>query len=106
MKMNVITRSKEIGMLRAIGFGIDEVKQMIMIEGLLYGVVASILGCTLGTSLTYFIYKLSKHSAWSFPIINIIIISCATILVTTVSSMISSRHLFKTSIIDSIRSVE
>jgi len=106
MKMNVITRSKEIGMLRAIGFGIDEVKQMIMVEGALYGVVSSILGCILGSLLTYLIYVIFKTFTWDFPIVTIIVISLAAITVTTLSSVISSRQLFKSSIVDSIRSVE
>ncbi|MBE6060987.1 MAG: ABC transporter permease [Clostridium sulfidigenes] len=106
MKMNVIARSKEIGMLRAIGFGIDEVKQMIMVEGVLYGVVSSVLGSILGSLLTYFIYVIFKTFTWNFPIITIIVISLSTITVTTLSSVISSRQLFKSSIVDSIRSVE
>ncbi|MFR1709022.1 MAG: ABC transporter permease [Clostridium sp.] len=57
MKMNVITRSKEIGMLRAIGLGEDEVRKMIKVEGFIYDVTASILGSTLGCMLTYFIHK-------------------------------------------------
>ncbi|MEG2291304.1 MAG: FtsX-like permease family protein [Clostridium sp.] len=106
MKMNIIMRSKEVGMLRAIGFGCDEIKQMIMVEGILYGVLASILGCTSGTLVTYFIYIISRNSTWTFPIVIILIISTITIIVTTISSMISGRQLFRATIVDSIRSVE
>ncbi|WP_346873733.1 ABC transporter permease [Clostridium sp. UBA5988] len=106
MKMNVLMRSKEIGMLRSIGFGIDEVKQMIMVEGVLYGAVSSICGCTLGTLFTYFMHVIGRNTTWDFPFAVILIISLATITVTTLSSVISSKQLFKSSIVDSIRSVE
>lgn len=106
MKMNVIMRSREIGVLRAIGFGHDEVKQMLIVEGILYGVLASILGCSLGTLVTYFIDLISKNSTWAFPSIMILIISTITIIVTTISSVISGRQLFRSTIVDSIRSVE
>lgn len=107
MKMNVITRNKEIGMLRAIGLGEDEVKNMIKVEGVLYGATASIVGATLGCVLTYFIHKkLVPKITWEFPFITIIIIFVATITITTLSSLIASRRLFRSSIIDSIRNVE
>lgn len=106
MKMNVITRSKEIGMLRAIGLGEDEVRKMIKVEGFIYGVTASILGSTLGCMLTYFIHKkLVPNTTWKFTFM-IIIICVATITITTLSSLIASRRLFKSSIVDSIRSIE
>jgi len=107
MKMNVITRNKEIGMMRAIGLGEDEVKGMIRIEGFLYGITSSIVGSALGSLLTYFIHKkVVTSTAWEFPIMAIIIIFLVTITITTLSSVLSSRQLFKTSIIDSIRNVE
>jgi len=107
MKMNVITRNKEIGMMRAIGLGEDEVKSMIKVEGALYGLTASIVGSTLGCLLTYFIHKkVVTSTTWKFPIITIIVTFVATITITTLSSVVASRKLFKTSIIDSIRNVE
>uniref|UniRef100_UPI003217925D ABC transporter permease n=1 Tax=Clostridium sp. TaxID=1506 RepID=UPI003217925D len=107
MKMNVITRNKEIGMMRAIGLGEDEVKGMIRIEGFLYGITSSIVGSALGSLLTYFIHKkVVTSTTWELPIITIMVISVVTIIVTTLSSVISSKQLFKSSIVDSIRSVE
>jgi len=107
MKMNVITRNKEIGMMRAIGLGEDEVKGMIRIEGLLYGLTSSITGSTLGSLLIYFIHKkVVISTTWEFPIIEIVVIFIATIAITTLSSVLSSRKLFEASIIDSIRTVE
>ncbi len=107
MKMNVITRNKEIGMMRAIGLGEDEVKSMIKTEGFLYGITASVVGSTLGSLLTYIIHnKVVNNVVWKFPVITIIVIFVATITITTLSSVLSSRQLFKTSIVDSIRSVE
>lgn len=106
MKMNVLTRRKEIGMFRATGFGIMEVKRMIVTEGMAYGVTSGIIGTLAGTGLTYFIYLLITGVTWKFPLASIIILTLSSMLITSLASLISSRELFKTSIVDSIRAVE
>lgn len=106
MRMNVITRRKEVGMLRATGFGVDEVKKMITLEGSAYGIVAGLAGTVLGTVITYIIHKLVWILTWNFPVIEILLLMLFTICITTMASLISSRELFKTTIVDSIRSIE
>lgn len=106
MKMNVITRMKEIGMLRAVGLSTDEVKSMLKIEGAIYGITASLIGCTFGVLGTFLIYKCNPSLTWRFPLINIIIITIVTVMITILASVISSRDLFKSSIVSSIRSIE
>lgn len=107
MRMNVISRRKEIGMMRAIGFGEDEVKDMIRSEGILYGVTATIIGGALGTVLCYIIYinartGLLNGIAWEFPMVSIIGVLIVTTITTTLASVMNCRQLFKHSIIDSI----
>ncbi|MEW8993897.1 ABC transporter permease [Clostridium sp.] len=111
MRMNVISRNKEIGMMRALGFGEDEVRDMIKIEGILYGITASVIGVILGNILSYMIYingrmTLLKGAVWEIHLITLALIFLVTIITTTIASIMPCRQLFKTSIIDSIRSVE
>ncbi|MCM0648875.1 FtsX-like permease family protein [Clostridium swellfunianum] len=111
MYMNVMLRNKEIGMMRALGFGSDEVKTMIKYEGIFYGIAASLSGLILGVLLTYVIYIKGRGSfqtgmTWSFPALEAAIIFIATILITLIASILPSRKLFTSSIIEAIRGVE
>jgi len=111
MSMNAILRSKEIGMMRALGLGNDEVRKIIIHEGVLYGIASGGIGITLGTILIYLIYIvgaqiISQGLVWKFPIVTIVITYITVIIICLISSMIPSRSLYKSSIIDSIRSTE
>lgn len=106
MKMNVLTRQKEVGLLRAIGFGTDEVRKMISAEGALYGIVSGIAGSLIGNLLTYSLSKMLGGSNWKFPFVTFVLMIIITIIITTLTSLIASRQLFKNSIVDSIKSVE
>lgn len=111
MKMNTLLRKKEFGMLRALGMSISQVNKMIRIEGLLYGIIASIIGCSFGSFFTYIIYEKGKRflqikTLWTFPITTIIIIASITILITVISSKGTSKKLFKEPIVELIKNIE
>lgn len=111
MYMNVMIRNKEIGMMRALGFGSDEVKAMIKHEGMFYGVAASIVGITLGMLSTYVIYikgrgVIKADMAWSFPTLEIAVVFVITTFITVIAAILPSRKLFTSSVVDSIRGIE
>lgn len=111
MYMNVIIRNKEIGMMRALGFGSDEVRAMIKHEGMFYGIAASIVGITLGMFLTYVIYikgrgVIKADMAWSFPTLEVAVVFVITTFITVIAAILPSRKLFTSSVIDSIRGIE
>ncbi len=111
MNMNVMLRRKEIGMLRALGLGTDEVKKMIRIEGLFYGVFSGIIGVTCGTIMTIIIYiigkgKIIRGISWNLPIISILVALITTIIICLIAAILPAKSLFKSNIVDSIRSVE
>lgn len=108
MSMNVLLRKREIGMLRALGFGNDEVKKMIRIEGMLYGLTASFWGTAVGTILTYVLFLASRKSltsgmTWSAPLITIIVTFLATTFICLLASINASRKIFSSSIVESIK---
>lgn len=111
MNMSVVLRKKDISMLRAIGFDNKQVKNMILSEGLFYGVASGGLGCILGTILSFILYTLTKSSlgaaaVWIFPIKMIVLVMVVIIVVCTVASLLPTRNIFKESIVDSIKSIE
>jgi ABC-type antimicrobial peptide transport system permease subunit len=111
MSMNVILRKREIGMLRSLGFGNDEVKKMIRIEGLFYGLSSSIGGAGLGTVLSYLLFLISRKTlvegmAWKFPTITIAMIFMATTFICLLGSVNASKRVFSSSIVESVRTLE
>ncbi len=108
MSMNVLLRKREIGMMRAIGLGKDEVKKMIRAEGIFYGISSAFWGGITGTIFTYIVFLISRKSltdgmTWSFPIGTIVLVILVTVGVCILASINASRRVFSSSIIDSIR---
>ncbi|AUJ88429.1 MULTISPECIES: FtsX-like permease family protein [Paenibacillus] len=57
---NVILRTKEFAVLKALGMTQRNVKKMILLEGVFYGLYAAVYGSILGTVLSYGIHRLFK----------------------------------------------
>lgn len=106
MRINVLLRIKEVGMLRATGLSVAELKKMMRNEGFIYGIFASVGGCTVGILITYLIALLVPKASWEFPIMTILIISVAVIFITAVSSVLASLPIYKIEIVEAIRNVE
>jgi ABC-type antimicrobial peptide transport system permease subunit len=53
--MTVYERTKEIGVMRAIGMKAKQVKQLFLIEGFYYGVIGGILGNVITVLIMFFI---------------------------------------------------
>lgn len=67
---NIILRRKEIASLNAIGMTYKNIRNMIVSEGVLYGVYGAFYGCVLGVILSYFIsssYKMIMDFKFQIP---------------------------------------
>jgi putative ABC transport system permease protein len=111
MSMNVLLRKREIGMLRAIGFGNDEVKKMLRAEGVFYGVASGFWGTAIGTVISYIFFLLTRKSltegmTWKFPILTIVALFFVTVAICLLSSMNASRRAFSSSIVEAIKGIE
>ncbi|MEG2919301.1 MAG: FtsX-like permease family protein, partial [Clostridium sp.] len=111
MNMSAIMRKREFGFMRAMGLSEKQVKKIIRREGVIYGVVSGGVAAVLGTIISIIIASKSKvlfgqEITWTLPIINIAGTFIVTILITILSSVLPSRSLFNSSIIESIRDVD
>jgi len=62
MMMSVSERTKEIGVLRAIGAGKGFIFRLILFESLIIGIFGGILGCLLGYLISYSITQLASRA--------------------------------------------
>ena len=107
---SLISRTNEFGMIRAIGLTDKEFKEMIMFEGLFYGIISSIITVIVGFLIQYGLYKyfsalLESHD-FNFDIKIYIAIVFANILVGLIATYFPARKIKNMTIVESIDSIE
>lgn len=80
MRMNVILRKKEFGMIRAIGLSKKEIKNMMKREGTYYGIRGSILGIVLSFILIYIIQNLKNNAITIYSFLKLLIVNIAPVI--------------------------
>lgn len=107
---NITSRTSEFGMLRAVGISNEDLKKMIIYEGLLYGLLSSINVIVLGI-----IMQIRIYNTWGFEYVGLefeiaymdyILISVANILIGLFATYIPSRKIKESNIVESINIIE
>ena len=104
MSLNVLERTREIGVLRAIGASNGIVSQIIIYEGVFVGVLswllASILAIPLSKLLsnTVGITLLNTPLHYSFPISNVFVWFVIAVIISTLASYLPARNASKLSV--------
>ncbi|OQY32879.1 MAG: hypothetical protein B6I38_04110 [Anaerolineaceae bacterium 4572_5.1] len=68
MSMNVLERTREIGIMRAIGATDREIIRMVIVEGLLIGVISFVLAIFLAIPFTYLLSTIVSLATFETPI--------------------------------------
>ena len=68
MSMNVLERTREIGIMRAIGATDLEIMRMVIVEGLLIGLISFGLGMILAVPFTYLLSAIVSNAVFATPI--------------------------------------
>ncbi|RXI67910.1 ABC transporter permease [Clostridium tetani] len=106
---NLILRKRELAMIRAVGMDRGKMSKMICIEGIYYGIIASIYGGIIGTALSYELFKIMtnfRDFQWVFPIRGILTAVIGAIIISLISTYIPLRKINKENIIENIRGEE
>ncbi|WP_159081847.1 ABC transporter permease [Paenibacillus sp. CAA11] len=103
---NLILRTKEFTVLKAIGMTQSEVRKMILLEGIFHGLFTAVIGIIIGTALDYGIHDLFSgawDTAWVIPWYSIAIAFAGAIITTLVATFWPMYRLNKLSIVDALR---
>lgn len=105
---NIIIRKRELAALRAIGMTHNELRRMITLEGILFGLYGGVIGSLAGTGLSYLLYKQMNYiQGFSFKvpwdIIGIAMIGI--IVIGYISAIIPMKKLKRDNIIEAIKDV-
>ena len=68
MSMNVLERTREIGIMRAIGAGDGEIIRMVIVEGMVIGSLSWLLGLALSVPFTYLLSTIVSLAVFETPI--------------------------------------
>lgn len=106
MSTNIIFRRREIAALRAIGMSKKEMRNMIIKEGALYGIISVIYAVIIGTIINIILYKqLTTITNFKFNIgLDIILgVGIVAILMGIIASLIPLRKIDESSIIEDLK---
>ncbi|SFE64308.1 FtsX-like permease family protein, partial [Paenibacillus algorifonticola] len=102
---NLILRTKEFAVLKAIGMTQKEIRKMIILEGVFYGLFAAVYGVMIGTALNFGIHRLFMDAveiAWAIPWLSIGFAFIGAIITTLIATVWPMYRLNKASIVDSL----
>lgn len=106
---NLILRQREFGSLKAIGMTMSQIKRMVYLEGIMYGVISAVVGCAIGSALSYYLFHMVtgvRGIQWTLSWSTLIIVSIASIGIGLISVVIPLRRINKVNVIEAIRNQE
>ncbi|MCH1960113.1 ABC transporter permease [Romboutsia hominis] len=105
MVTNIISRNQEFAMLEAVGMTKKQLKKMLVLEGMYYGVIITFINLTFGSLATFLGFNIMKlrYSVYTYPIEALLICTVLVLLVSVIVPLIVYKIISKESIVDRIR---
>ncbi len=109
MATSVMARKVEFAMLESVGMTKQQLRQMLTLEGLGYAAITTLLVGTLGSVITYVIFKLFQQQAdyaiFTFPIIPMLIAAIIVFIVCAATPQMAYRSSSSASIVERLRQI-
>lgn len=107
LTINILERTREIGVVRAIGASRPQVQRMVVAEALLLGMFGAAMGVLVGVAMSYGVALAFSSIGWKvpyiFPILGIIAAVTIAILLALFSSVLPARSAAKLDIIRALQ---
>lgn len=110
MATSIMARKIEFAMLESVGMTKRQIHRMIILEGLGYAGIATFLVGTIGSAITYVIFKLfqqqAEYAVLTFPFIPMLIATVIVFTVCIVAPQIVYKSSRRASIVERLREAE
>ena len=107
---NITSRTTEFGILRAVGISEKDFKNMIIYEGILYGIISSIIVLILGILLQIRMYKTFGFASYGMEFElaykEYIIIIATNIIIGLIATYLPAKKIKNSSIVEAINITE
>jgi putative ABC transport system permease protein len=101
--LTVFERTREIGMLRAVGMTRHQVRQMIRHESIITALLGAALGIPVGVVLALMVGKAINYPAFTIPWGTLIVFVVAAVLAGLVAAIFPARRAGKLNILDALK---
>jgi putative ABC transport system permease protein len=101
--LTVFERTREIGMLRAIGMNRQQVRRMIRHESVITALIGGVLGIALGIVLGGLLVARVDFIQFSLPVTTLVVLAVVTIIVGIVASIFPARRAARLNVLEALQ---
>jgi putative ABC transport system permease protein len=101
--LTVFERTREIGMLRAVGMTRRQVRSMIRHESVITALIGATLGIPVGIVLALMVGKAIKYPAFSIPVGTLVVFIIAAIIAGIVAAIFPARRAGKLNVLEALQ---
>ncbi len=101
------TRSRELGTLRAIGMSTEQMRAMLLLEGLMYGLRALLFGLPAGIGMSALVMLATKGlENWQPPLVQLVIAAVCALVLCLLATLLPVGRLTRVSIVESLGRID
>ncbi len=101
--LTVFERTREIGMLRAVGMSRRQLRRMIRHESIITALIGAALGIPVGIALAWMVGVAIKYTAFTIPVGTLIVFVIAAILAGVVAAIFPARRAGRLNVLEALQ---
>ena len=101
--LTVFERTREIGMLRAVGMTRRQVRRMIRNESVVTALIGAALAIPVGIVLAYMVGDAIKYAAFTIPWGQIVLFVAAAVIVGLLAAIIPARRAARLNVLEALQ---